>query len=218
MRILRFLILALLVSTKISAIELPRNISTGDLIFIDLDCGEFCQAVTDVTQMQFGRGPKLNHMGMFLVSGAKQVFVYEALPQVGVVKTSYVDLVKRLQSQSRRRVSDRMVIGRIKPAFKSAFIRAAGYISAEVGKPYNPTFSYHSKGFYCSQLIQKVVTQGAQGIEIFSWRPMFFGKNGSPARKIWENYFQKIGSKVPDGELGVSPLGMYLDGKGRVFD
>jgi hypothetical protein len=39
---------------------------------------------------------------------------------------------------------------------------------------------------------------------------MYFGKEGSATREVWRQYFAARGRAIPDGALGVSPLGIFI--------
>lgn len=197
------------------AAVIPPRLQTGDLLFLNLNCGEFCQAVVGATKEQLGNGPDFNHLGIVQVRSPSEIFVLEAVSGPGVIRTPYADLLKRLGPKA---PSESLVIGRIRPNFRSIFEGAVTFGEAEIGKPYNPRFSYRSEGYYCSQFIARMVAKANGGKSLFTYRPMFFGRANSRARQLWSNYFKARGSIIPEGELGVSPLGMYLEGKGKFFD
>src|SRR3989338_9004484 len=66
-----------------------KNIETGDLIFLDWDCGPLCEAIKAVTNAQFEtHGPHLSHVGIIEKDAAGKIFVLEALPRWGVDRKS----------------------------------------------------------------------------------------------------------------------------------
>lgn len=196
-----------------SAAEIPPNLRTGDLIWVNSDCGSFCQSIIDTTKAQFGGGPDVNHIGLIEVDGG-EIYIYEAVPGAGTLRTKYSDLVARLDAQkSRIKVSDRILFGSIRPKFRELFVGAVRDAKFELGWPYNALFKFQSgKLRYCSQWVQLLVQKRNGDKPLWTWRPMMF------LGKTWAEYFRARGVKAPVGELGVSPLGMYVEGKGKIFD
>ncbi|MDB5038312.1 MAG: hypothetical protein JWQ35_1840 [Bacteriovoracaceae bacterium] len=206
-------------SAKIIPVPFPAKVQTGDLIFVNSEGGELGRAIIEVTKAQFVGGPDLNHVGLLEVRSPREIYIYEARPKVGTVRTPYVDFVKRLQSQkSSIEIKDRMIIGRIRSEYRGIFIRAAGYAKGELGLSYNDSFSQENKGHYCSEWIQTLSWRGNGKKFLWKWHKMFFGKPGTQGRKLIQKYYEKIRQPIPDGELGVSPLSLFMEGKGRIFD
>lgn len=190
--------------------QLPK-LETGDLIFLDLDCGAICNAIENVTIEQFGvKGPRLSHLGIVSVEG-KDVQILEAWPQVGVRQVDLESFLGRVNGALKS--PEGFYLGRLKPEYRSMGIEAVKRIKTQLGKPYDDSFGWKSDRFYCSEL----VSFGFSGMEVFKPRPMFFGKRHSGDLKEWESYYQDLGMPVPQGELGISPLGIYLEGRKRLF-
>ncbi len=205
------------------------KIQTGDIIFLDLDCGDMCQAIIDVTKEQLGGGPDISHVGQIERDKDGGLFVYEVLPELGVRRTPWKKLIERLQySRSKKPLKSRILVGRIREEAKRLALNGLAEIRAQIGKSYNELFregkpyqdllKENEDSFYCSQLLERAWSRANQSNSIFKLRRMTFGKPGSAGRLKWEEYFRTRGVQLPEGHWGISPLGIYHDGKGKIFD
>ncbi|TPR51077.1 UDP-N-acetylmuramoylalanyl-D-glutamate--2,6-diaminopimelate ligase [Apilactobacillus micheneri] len=68
-----------------------------------------------------------------------------------------------------------------------------------LGLPYNHSFLQADKGLYCSELI----TELFKDYHIFKLEPLKFGNEKQVT--YWQQYYQKLGLKLPTNELGSSP-------------
>jgi len=190
--------------------QLPP-LSTGDLIFLDLDCGDLCDSIENVTLEQFEvSGPRLSHLGIVeVIDGIPSVL--EAWSKGGVREVTMESFLGRVNGALNS--PEGFYVGRLKPEYRSMGQEAVKRIRVQLGKPYDDVFNWAHDRFYCSEL----VSFGFAGMEVFKPRPMFFGKRKSKELKRWESYYQDLGVPVPDRELGISPLGIYLEGQKRLF-
>ncbi|OGR60636.1 MAG: hypothetical protein A2X36_04850 [Elusimicrobia bacterium GWA2_69_24] len=179
-------------------------LSAGDLVFLDLDCGALCDAIADSTIEQFGvSGPRLSHVGIVeLVDGVP--FVWEAWPGRGVSRVPLRFFLSRVQGGEG--MPGGYYLGRLPSAWRSLGESAAARVKSFAQLPYDDDFAWGSPGAYCS----KLVTLAYDGMAAFAPRPMYFGKEGSQTREVWRWYFAARGRSIPDGEPGVSPLGLFL--------
>ncbi|MBW2731457.1 MAG: hypothetical protein JRH20_03635, partial [Deltaproteobacteria bacterium] len=92
--------------------------------------------------------------------------------------------------------------------------RAVGVAVKLLQAPYDERFILANGSYYCSELVQEAFKRANAGEPVFKARPMFFGKPETSEREVWSRYYTTRGWKVPDGQPGVSPLGIYLDAKG----
>lgn len=193
------LLAACVTSTPIRT--LPGELRTGDLIFLDLDAGPLCDAIEEVTLTQFGvAGPRLSHVGLIDADG-EHVMVLEAWPPRGV------------QSIPLRQFLDRVPAGegcaggfhlrRLPAVDAERGKRAAERLRRQIGRAYDEVFVWGDDRFYCSELIQL-------GYPELAPRPMYYGATGSAVRSVWERYFAALGTAVPEGRPGISPLGIYV--------
>lgn len=205
------ILFVLLFFTKLVSAKTPFfEFETGDLLFLDLDCGELCEAIEAVTKEQFGvPGPTLSHVGLLEKNGG--IYVYEALPEKGVVRSSLQEVLGRLKKQNG------FFIGRFRKEFRPLAQKAVELAQQKLGTPYDDTFSPQSSGTYCSKLMLRLFDEANHHRPFFRMKPMYFGKPGSQAHKIWDTYYQKRNRPMPEGKPGISPLGLYLQGKDRFF-
>jgi hypothetical protein len=190
-----------------------QNLQNGDLIFLDLDCGAPCDAIEDVTLAQFHvTSPRLSHVGAILREG-HSLFVVEAWPDGGVRKTALSDVLSRVKAPENS--PSGFYLGRFRDEFRPSAESALRSMLTLLGKGYDDSFLLNNDTFYCSELVM----QGFLNDKTVSFKPvpMSFGEKGSPASDYWLKYYAQMGRPVPSGELGLSPLGIYLEGRSRFF-
>jgi len=171
---------------------------TGDLLFMDLDCGEFCQAIKKVTYGVDGTFP--SHIGVVWIQNNKS-YVIEADTK-GVVRT-------RLDSFMSRSVDakghPKIMVGRLKEEYRNEIPQAINRMLTLIGKPYDFAFDIDNDSYYCSELVYKGF-QDKVGHPIFKLEPMTFNDPDTKAIfPIWEDYFKKLNISVPEGKPGLNP-------------
>ncbi len=171
---------------------------TGDLLFMDLDCGSFCQAIKKVTHGVDGTYP--SHVGVVYINKGK-VYVIEADTK-GVVKTPVDSFLNRsLDAKGHPKI----LVGRLKDEFRHGISPAMNRMLALLGKPYDFAFDINNDSYYCSELLYKAFLDNS-GNPIFKLEPMTFN---DPDTKIifpiWDDYFKKLGLPVPEGKPGLNP-------------
>lgn len=215
--VLKLSILLFCVVQSLAATENPSpfdDLNSGDFVFLDLDCGEICDAIENVTLEQFKvSGPRLSHVGLIDRDSSGELFVLEAWPVGGVHRLKLSEFLGRVTGAENE--PGGYYFGRVHPAFRSKAVKALNVVKAEIGKPYDNIFSLGSDSFYCSELVwfgwRKVKK------DLFSLRPMFFGEPDSKDYETWKLYYEKLNLRVPSGDFGLSPLGIYLSAKKTVF-
>jgi len=197
--------------------NLPQNLNTGDLIFLDLNCGKLCDAIEDATLEQFSvPGPRLSHVGIISVDPKnKSVSVIEAWPDGGVKKTPLTRVLKRVSDKEDQ--PGGYIIGRTKESYRSFAKQAAQRAMQYIGRPYDDLFFMDSQKLYCSELVYDAWKGLPTKEPIFKTRPMFFGDPISTSFVVWEQYYESYGISPPTGEMGISPLGVYFAGKRSLF-
>lgn len=191
--------------------SIPRDLDTGDLVFIDLDCGEICDAIEIVTlEQQEASGPRLSHVGIIWKEKGK-FHVLEAWPEGGVRKVSLESFLERASS------ADNVFYGVFNRDFESHAKRAAEWAKRQVGKPYDFVFKLGGDEYYCSELV-RAAYKDILGNYLFKVEPMYFGENDSEAYKVWKGYFDQYKTEIPTDEDGISPLSIYLQGRYRFFN
>lgn len=178
---------------------------TGDLFFQDLNCGEFCDAITTVTLGY--KNTQLSHVGMVIDKDGAQ-YIIEAR-QSGVVLSSLEEFLQRSLDENKK---PRVIVGRLKPKYQRLTHQAAQNMVGWLGMPYNNNFTPNNKfkSFYCSQLIAQAFQLANDGKPIFQYNIMTFKHQGEKTQ-AWESYFKKIGKLAPEGEVGTNPGMMSRD-------
>ncbi len=165
----------------------------GDLLFQQLECGSFCEAVMKVTPAF--QGEYYSHVGM-VVEKNNQLFVLEAISK-GVCLTP-------LDSFIQRTGSDKIRKGRIPKAFIPNYSAIVSYL----GKPYDSVFDIHNEAYYCSELVY-LLCKNKPNQYFFHLSPMTFKDPETKALfPVWKEYFDKMNVPIPEGKPGLSPGSM----------
>lgn len=177
----------------------------GDILFQDGDCGDFCDAIRKVTEGY--EGMDFSHNGLLMQENGDW-FVLEAIGK-GVSKTPIEDfLYRHLDEQGNPKV----MVGRLKPEFRSLIPPAIQEAEKHLGKPYDYAFDYDNDAFYCSELIHFAFKSANNGRYFFTPKPMTYNDPDTGVLfPVWESYFMELGIPVPEGELGLNPGGMSLE-------
>lgn len=190
--------LILLLMMVLSSCNHQYQPKTGDLLFMDLDCGSFCQAIKKVTFGVDGTHP--SHVGVVYIDN-ENTFVIEADTK-GVVKTPIDSFLNRsLDAKGHPKI----LVGRIKEEYRKQIPAAMKRMLALLGKPYDFAFDIHNDCYYCSELLYKGFLDDS-GKPVFKLEPMTFN---DPDTKtifpVWDDYFKKLGIPVPEGQPGLNP-------------
>ena len=196
--------------------ELLNQAKTGDLLFMNLECGEVCEAIEDVTLEQFQvNSPRLSHVGILIVEPEQDVYLLEAWPQEnspeGIRRTPAKEFLSRVKDSSQ------ITLAKILSTFIPIGTTAAKIAESYLKKPYDSRFVWGDENFYCSEFIYEIFKKANNEEDVFAPSPMYFGKKDSEVYKVWEKYFLNLEAPIPEGQLGISPLGIYLQGIQRFF-
>lgn len=175
------------------------NYHSGDLIFQDLDCGPLCDAIEKAT---VGYNDfDISHVGIITVEDSG-VYVIEAYDNVEMTPINV--FLKR---------SDKILIGRLKPQYVKYADEAVENAKRFLGKPYDNYFRISNDSFYCSELVYEAYLD-ENNQHLFDLFPMNF-KNLKTGKidSVWIKYFDNIGIKIPQGELGSNPAAYSLSDK-----
>ena len=182
-------------------------LQNGDLLFQNLDCGDFCIAVEKVTKGY--RGARFSHCGMVVLDtmGAK---VIEAISK-GVSITPLNDFLIRSFDKNNK---PKVVVGRLNSAYQYLVPKAVKEAYMLVGSPYDDVFCITNDSYYCSELIYDIFKKANNGKEVFTLVPMTF-KDPDPKETfpIWAKYFNDLNKPIPEGEPGNNPGGLSLSRK-----
>ncbi|RMG80163.1 MAG: hypothetical protein D6714_15180 [Bacteroidetes bacterium] len=180
------------------------HLKAGDLLFQDLDCGPFCEAVEKVT---FGvDGAKFSHIGLVVPDDSTgQLVVLEAV-SAGVIETRLDSfLLRSLDGDGHPKV----LVGRLRP--EKAHLNKAAIAEAKKlrGKPYDDIFDIDNDAYYCSEMIYWSYKKANAGQPVFQLQPMtYIDPETGKTFEIWTDYFKNLNHPVPEGQPGLNPGGM----------
>lgn len=173
----------------------------GDLLFQDLNCGALCDGIGEVT---YGiNNTYISHVSMVIYDSNKQLEIIEANSQ-GVVLTP---LTKFLSYSHDQDGNPMVIVERLRPEYQKLIPGAINYAKSQLGRPYNKTFApNNSTSYYCSQLIYAAFLDANSGQSIFHTHKMSFkdSKTGQITLN-WQNYFDQLKTKAPEGMTGTNP-------------
>lgn len=184
----------------------------GDILFQDGDCGDFCDAIRKVTDGYQGRD--FSHNGL-LVRENDSWMVLEAVSR-GVVLTPLDSFLIRAVDE---KGNPKVVVGRLKPEYRSLISSAIAHAKTHLGKSYDEAFDFGNDRFYCSELIHMAFKKARDGQDLFEPKPMtFLDPDTGLLFPIWQDYFEKLGIEVPEGAMGLNPGSMSLSPKLEVLE
>ena len=175
----------------------PRE---GDILFQDLDCGDLCTAIKEVT---IGIDSALfSHIGLVQKVDDKWV-VLEAISD-GVKHTALLDFFKRSQDKEE---NPKIWVARVKKEYVNVLERIN--VSDFMGLPYDEAFLMNNGKYYCSELLYEIFKKANNNHAFFNLEPMTF-KNPKTLQysPVWVDYYRNLGIKIPEGELGINPAGI----------
>ncbi len=193
--LVRLLLLLVLLSSCQSL--RTTQLREGDILFQNLDCGDLCRAIESVT---YGRDSlDFSHMGLYFEQGDGGYLLESIGP--GVIMTPIDSFLARSTHPH--------YVGRLSRSKHDAIPQAIKYGREQLGVPYDNAFLYKNNKYYCSELLYDCFTLGAGDSSIFHLEPMTFqSKQDSSIAQIWQEYYEKLSEKVPEGQLGINPAGM----------
>jgi uncharacterized protein YycO len=196
-----------------SALNLQNNYlpQTGDIFFQDGNKTDFNEAIKNVTTSWEGRN--FSHCGICWIDSSKkkpEIYIIEAIPDVGVTITPFNKFLLRcIDNKSNPKVS----VGRLNDSLIYMIPSVIERAKSVVGAKYDYAFNFYNNEYYCSELVYFSYID-KNGKNIFDANPMtFINPESNKTDDNWIDYFGLIGSKVPEGELGVNPGGLSLSNK-----
>lgn len=158
------------------------KLQKGDLLFQDLNCGEFCDSIDSVT---YGYdNTYVSHVAMVIDSSESSAKVIEAVSN-GVTITQLDTFLKRSLDENKK---PRVMVGRVSRQYQKLIPTAIFYAEKQLSKPYNDSFiPANGKAFYCSELIANAFESDNQSI--FQSNPMNFADTKNNILPIWQKYY-----------------------------
>jgi len=194
------IILVFISCNKSSDKGVDFELKEGDLLFQDLDCGPFCDAIEKVTRGY--NGANFSHIGIIAKDSTKNFIVIEAQP-TGVNTTTLKDFLGRSFNKNGH---PKVVVGRLKQKYRNLIPSAIGKAYSLIGKPYDKVFDINNDAYYCSELIYEIFLFANNGEPIFRLQPMTFKDpftdNTFPA---WQEYFSELDVSIPESKPGINP-------------
>lgn len=197
-----FILFLILNVITLNAQTAPFGFEPGDILFQDLDCGSFCEAIEKVTEGVDGKD--FSHVALYIFNGKGEPCVIEAVGK-GVIYTPIDSFFKR---------SNKIVVGRVKNEYKSLINNVLTNAQQLLNKPYDDVFDIENDAFYCSELLYWAFKKANNNTVFFPLFPMTY--NDPDTKKIfpiWETYFKDLKIPVPESKPGLNPGGISRDTK-----
>ncbi|MFZ4400653.1 MAG: YiiX/YebB-like N1pC/P60 family cysteine hydrolase [Bacteroidales bacterium] len=183
----------------------------GDILFQDLDCGDFCNAVEKVTIGY--KGARFSHVAMVVKNEKGEIVVIEAVSK-GVSITAFDLFLAKSHDKNNH---PKVIVGRLKPKYRHLIPQAVKEAYKLLGRPYDDVFCISNNKYYCSELIYDAFKNANNGKPIFKLYPMTFK---DPDTKqffpTWVEYFKDLKVSIPEGELGNGPGGISRSNKLKI--
>jgi uncharacterized protein YycO len=178
----------------------------GDLLFQDLDCGDLCDAIEQVTTSYKGR--HFSHLGLVCIE-KDTIFVIEAIGEK-VKKTLLKDFVNRNQNE--------ILLGRVKARYQKIIDKVIHYAQGQIGLPYDDAFLYGNGQYYCSELVYDAFKFGYGQKDFFVLEPMTFKQpHNKEFFPIWITYFKNLSMPIPEALPGINPGGISTSSRLRIY-
>lgn len=190
-------------STTTTAVPTHFLPKTGDLLFQDIDCGNFCEAIEKVTQSYGNK--RFSHVGLARrKADTTQVEVLEAV-SAGVRIVPLDTFLKR---------SNKVMVGRLKKEYQNLIPNALSFAETLVGKSYDDVFDINNNKYYCSELVYFAFKKANNNQDVFPLAPMTFADPATGKTfSVWTSYYQDLKCKIPEGQPGLNPGGISRSDK-----
>lgn len=188
------------------------ELQQGDILFQDLDCGPFCDAVEKVTRGY--NGAKFSHVAIAVLDKNGKMSVIEAVSK-GVCITPLKDFLAKSHDKNN---NPKVMVGRLKPRYRHLIPKAIEEAYKLIGRPYDNVFCITNNDYYCSELIYDIFKKANNGKTIFYLYPMTF-KDHETGKTFtaWIDYFKELKKPIPEGESGNGPGGLSLSRKIKII-
>lgn len=181
------------------------TLQQGDILFQDLDCGPFCEAVEKVTLGY--QGAKFSHVAIVVLTNNGDTAVIEAVSK-GVCITPLKTFLAKSQDKNG---NPKVMVGRLESKYIKLIPKALDEARKLIGRPYDDVFCITNNDYYCSELIYDIFKKANHGKPIFYLYPMTF-KDPDTGKTFpaWIDYFKDLNKPIPEGELGNGPGSISL--------
>ena len=190
------------------------TLQPGDLLFQDGDAGDFAEAIEAVTWGY--NGSKFTHVGVVVQVGAtdaqgnQSATILEAV-SAGVKLTPLPEYLDRSTDADG---FPKVIVGRLKPEYRSLIPSGIAFGITLRGKPYDQMFVVGNDQYYCSELVYEMFRSANGGEPVFELQPMTFKEpDTAETFHIWVDYYRRLGVRIPEGEPGLNPGGISRSDK-----
>ncbi len=197
-----FMILAATLASCKMPVE-DFQFKNGDLLFsVGKGESELLKAIQNATSK--GDEIPFSHVGIISIEN-DSVFVLEASPRQGVVKSPLKDFIHESAVIHSKPV---ISIGRVKETYEESARKAPARAKVHLGKKYDFGNNESNDEFYCSELVRFAFLDN-DGKPIFSPLAMTFrNKETGLEEPFWVAHFKKLNLEIPEGEPGTNPADM----------
>ena len=135
------------------------------------------------------------------------VYIIEAMGKDVHLTPMRQFVLRQLDTSGRPKV----IVGRLREAFRRLNSRALGFALLQRGKPYDEAFIFDNGQYYCSELVYEAYKAANDDRPFFNLYPMtFIDPATNKTFPAWKNYYKKLGTKIPEGRLGCNPGSIAL--------
>ena len=163
---------------------------TGTLVFL-VGKGAMDEAIKDATG-------QVTHVGIMITQKGKH-YVVDATPEYGVSKRTFEEWEKA-------KAPDEQVLC-LQPTFHFDIHYLKEVCEHAVGSPYDSAFSIYNNRYYCSELVQ--LAYASIGEYVIPLQPMNWRNSDGDMPSFWTEWFDRIGTPIPEGEPGTNPQQIY---------
>ena len=185
----------LLLTALLAACTGEPDLRNGDLIFQANEDGGFVNAIEHVTDGIW------SHVGI-IQQRADGIYVLEAVPAQGVVRTSLDDFLEASARDSDGRPLVRVC--RIRGLSSAEADNAVERAESWLGRPYDEAFAPGTEALYCSELVYESFLR-EDGNPFFQARPMTFKGPDGETDPYWIRYYERLACEIPEGVPGTNP-------------
>ncbi len=188
------------------------KLKNGDLLFQDLDCGELCDAIENVTSGY--RNSTFSHVGIVKIKADGKVEVLEAIGK----NVHYTPLATFLNRQLDAANKPKVAVGRFRKPYQNLIPEALNQGEKLIGKPYDDVFVLENDAYYCSELVYEMFKAANIQKPVFELAPMTYATPGSTEiMGVWQQYFKELNADVPQNEPGLNPGGISQSKKLKIY-
>lgn len=179
------------------------DLQTGDLLF---SVGKGNSGLLSAIQNTTSKDKEIpfSHVGIVAIE-EDEIFVLEATPSAGVVKTKLEDFFDETATYEGKKL---IAVGRVKDEFQYIIPDAIKNAEKHLGKKYDFAYDESNNALYCSELVRFAFLDSLEN-PIFEPLAMSFRNiETGVVDEYWVNHFENLGTAIPEGQPGTNPADM----------